>query len=34
VGEHAAMIEFLEKQIHDLNIKLEDANGHINMHQA
>jgi hypothetical protein len=34
VGEHEAMIEFLEKQIHDLNIELEDANGHIDMHHA
>jgi hypothetical protein len=34
VGEHEAMIEFLEKQIHNLNIELEDANGHIDMHHA
>jgi hypothetical protein len=34
VGEHKEMIELLEEQIHDLNIELEDANGHINMHHA
>jgi hypothetical protein len=34
VGEHEAMIEFLEEQIHDLNIELGDANGHIDMHHA
>jgi hypothetical protein len=34
VGEHEAMIKFLEEQIHDLNIELEDANGHIDMHHA
>jgi hypothetical protein len=28
------MIEFLEEQIHDLKIDLEDANGHIDMHHA
>jgi hypothetical protein len=34
VGEHEAMIEFLEAQIHDFNINLEDANGHIDMHHV
>jgi hypothetical protein len=28
------MIEFLEEQIHDLNIDFKDANGHIDMHHA
>jgi hypothetical protein len=28
------MIEFLEEQIHDLNIELEDTNRHIDMHHA
>jgi CO dehydrogenase/acetyl-CoA synthase delta subunit len=28
------MIVFLKEQIHDLNIELEDANGHIDMHHA
>jgi hypothetical protein len=28
------MIDFLKEQIHDLSIKLEDANGHIDMHHA
>jgi hypothetical protein len=34
MGEHEAMIEFLEEQIHDGNIELEDDNGHIDMHHA
>jgi septal ring factor EnvC (AmiA/AmiB activator) len=34
VGEHEGMIKFLEAQIHDLNIDLEDANGHIDLHHA
>jgi TolA-binding protein len=34
VGEHEARIEFLEEQIHDLNIDSEDANGHIDIHHA
>jgi hypothetical protein len=34
MGERDAMTEFLEEQIHDLNIELEDANKHINMHHA
>jgi hypothetical protein len=28
------MIKFLEEHIHDLNMDLEDANGHIDMHHA
>jgi hypothetical protein len=32
MGERDAMIEFLEEQIHDLNIELDDANEHIAMH--
>jgi hypothetical protein len=34
VGEHEVMIKFLEEHIHDLNMDLEDANGHIDMHHA
>jgi hypothetical protein len=34
VVEHEVMIEFFEEQIHDLNIDLEDANGHIDLHHA
>jgi hypothetical protein len=34
MGERDAMIEFLEDQIHDLNIELDDANEHIAMHHA
>jgi hypothetical protein len=34
MGERDAMIEFLQEQIHDLNIEFEDANEHIEMHHA
>jgi hypothetical protein len=34
MGERDAMIEFLEEQIHDLNIELDDANEHIAKHHA
>jgi chromosome segregation ATPase len=34
MGKRDAMIEFLEEHFHDLNIELEDANEHIEMHHV
>jgi hypothetical protein len=34
MGKRDSLLEFLEEQIHDLNIELDDVNEHIAMHHA